>query len=253
MNKKILAIVIGVLVVAVLGGLVYYFQGGNLQGFMKFQKGGPVTSPIGNKEVKTGLPAGAGKIVKTEIPTCGNSGGEDGTYSACVNDTITHNPSSVKATLLAYHDDYAIFSLSGAKEKFVGLMLNKPKAIISSYFSTIYGAERELILTYIKHEDKFGAFVKIESTGCANSSGGDGLYSVCEGDTVSHDSGISMTVASYDDNYVTLIINGTENENATGIAMGQSRTLRLNNIPRLKITYTRYNLQFGAFLKLESL
>lgn len=44
MNKKILTAVIGVVVVAVLGGLVYYFQGGNLQGFMKFsnKKGLPI-------------------------------------------------------------------------------------------------------------------------------------------------------------------------------------------------------------------
>lgn len=36
MNKKVLTAVIGVIVIAVLGGFIYYFQGGNLQGFMKF-------------------------------------------------------------------------------------------------------------------------------------------------------------------------------------------------------------------------
>ena len=90
--------------------------------------------------------------------SCGNSGGDDGLYSACKEDAITHNISAVTVKVSYYNDKYVQLALKNAKLTTLRLYLKQPKTITSRY-------GKEITLEYTEMTDTHGAFIQITSDG----------------------------------------------------------------------------------------
>ncbi|MBI5411567.1 S-layer homology domain-containing protein [Candidatus Peregrinibacteria bacterium] len=102
-------------------------------------------------------------VITGAAPTmsCGNSAGNDGLYSACVGDTISHTPTGIKLKVTAYTQANVLISTrfdlqSGGMLQ--TLSLNKNVPVISTLTDGT-----QFTTTYTETSDKYGAFIQIAS------------------------------------------------------------------------------------------
>jgi len=88
--------------------------------------------------------------------SCGDSSDGDGLYSACKGDTV-HHSSGAKLKVVNYNDSYVQLNVSGAWPYNVYVFKNASKEL------QIKNGTR-LKVTYTETSDKFGAFIRIETT-----------------------------------------------------------------------------------------
>ena len=236
---------------------------------LSLNKNVPVVATLTNgtvfttKYTETSDKYGAFIQIESEIPpamSCGNSADEDGLYSACIGDTITHYPTGIKLKVVSYTDGNVKLSTSidlKSGGTIHSLSLNKNVPVVATLTDGT-----EFKTTYTETSDTHGAFIQIDSEippamSCGNSAGDDGLYSACAGDTITHwPTGIKLKVVSYTDGNVKL---------STSIGLksgGTIHSLSLNkNVPvvatltdgtEFRTTYTEMTDKHGAFIKITS-
>ncbi len=191
--------------------------------------------------------------------SCGSSSGNDGTYSGCAGDSITHNLSGIKVTIGAYTDKFVRFKISGADISYLYLRKNGTRKLKAKN-----GVEIKLF--YKKYSSNYGAFINIATNAkyvtptptvpkmlCGNSAGNDGLYSGCAGDSIKHyPSGVVFTIDSFDDNAVVL---STTNANILQSYLyyeNQSLTLISNNGYTVNYKYTHKSDKYGVSVQIDS-
>jgi|GEM_PF-5807472 len=98
--------------------------------------------------------------VKVLGMSCGNSQGNDGLYSACMSDTITHGSSGISAKINNFTDKFVVFVFSGASNygNDTGVRLNKGGELLVQNANGT-----KLRYTYQSMTVKNGVFIKIET------------------------------------------------------------------------------------------
>lgn len=93
---------------------------------------------------------------------------------------------------------------------------------------------------------------EINKMSCGNSSGDDGNYSACKGDTIEHKlSGVTLKVVRYGKDKVLLKLNGTQQLRIT-LIKNKPRKIISNTFMVLTLTYTETSDKFGVFIEISS-
>jgi len=202
--------------------------------------------------------------------TCSNNAlGDDGTWVVCNGNTFTHRPSGMTITVRRAGTKIAWVDLSGSKQRALRLYPDKPRQVVANN-----GIKVALTLT----EAKIGsAAIRISSSGtksaiaplvsqspatsaqtssqmsCGGSKGGDGEYSGCKNDSITHTpTGLIATINSYSERYVRLILSGSAKAQSLLVQKNKTSRVKLNDGTIVYFTYTDTDAKYGAFVKIES-
>ena len=189
----------------------------------------------------------------SEVPTvsCGNAGGGDGLYNACLNDSITHDPSKIAATLLSYNDYSARLKLTNASTDYIYVRKDNTRTIRSNNgYDVTYS---------YTGKTTYGVFIKVSSNApttpnlsCGNSGGDDGVYRACIGDSITHYSSNIVAKVRYYDNYrLELDLSGRY---LASIYLNKNEpyVVKTFGYPDVTFTYTDTSDAFGAMIKITT-
>ena len=193
------------------------------------------------------------EIVNDNQDTClgSDSNGGDGSYSACVGNTINHQPSGVLVTPLSFDDSKVELSFSGLPGNNVAV-----HTVYKDSTVQIGGNGYSLTYEYGGNYPSTGAYITISTT-CisSNSAGEDGSYSGCIGNTITHHpSGLIATVLSYDDTKVDLLISELPGDNQPTITIykGSRTYIGGNNGYEVIYQYDEHYPETGAYITISS-
>lgn len=106
----------------------------------------------------------------------------------------------------------------------------------------------DIMVNYLYVEPISAPAVEIS---CGNSVGGDGLYTGCVGDIITHSSGLKIRVTGYTDTYAHLsFTNGSMIQ--VYVPKNKKTYIQANNGTWLEITYTQKSAKFGVFLNIKT-
>ena len=204
--------------------------------------------PNMNVEVDDIMPLYFHLEAKEQTMSCGNSYDGDGLFSTCIGDMITHD-SGLTITTKIIKDSYIQVVLDKGNYNVRHILyLNKPKII--NVDGTTYR------LTYTLKSDIHGAFISVEQVNtaptmlCGNSSGSDGLYNACVGDTIAHTSGLDVFMQKINDNYVIARLNKDSYSVRHVLRLNKRKIVNINGTT-YRLTYTSKSDVYGAFVKVE--
>ena len=213
-------------------------------------------SPDGYDEVnfKYNLRQSNGVTIEVSSHTraCGNSADNDGHFSACAGDKITHYPSNIIIFVKSYSSNYVDLRLTNANISNIRLYKDQPKTI------TTRDGDMKVTFEYDLQESIAPNRVMIQidseafSEVCDNSAGDDGVYIVCKNDVITHYlSGITATVRSYNNRYINLRLTGAK-KSILRVYKNQSRTITSSD-EATQVTFTYdYKDANGVAIKIDS-
>jgi len=122
--------------------------------------------------------------------TCGNSSGNDSNYTLCLNDTFTHLNSGITIHLYSFEQGkYAHLDIKKSKTDGIFTVESGQYGI----FSSLLGSEYKLFVTKLSDSAVELKIENVSSYSVGETTGGDGIYRISVGDTITHTvSGVNL-------------------------------------------------------------